>query len=65
MTRKDFELIADVIANKLGFLSRGDHTFVAESFADRLKTTNPNFDYNRFLKACNVPLVDQWSKVKT
>lgn len=28
--------------------------FMAELFADRLSYTNPNFDRNRFLRACGV-----------
>ena len=50
MTRKDFVLIASVIAN----LSFDDDTRagVAEDFANKFGSTNARFDRERFLKAC-------------
>ena len=46
MTRKDFQLIAEV-------LTQADETerieATVERFADRLATTNPNFDRDRFV----------------
>lgn len=57
MTRKDFQLVADVIARlSADFNNGGEDTvslsLVAEEMADALATTNPNFDRERFLKAC-------------
>jgi len=57
MTRKDFELIANVL--RIG-RTRTDGTpvelsllaAIAEDFAAELPRTNPNFDRVRFLKAC-------------
>jgi len=53
MSRKDFELIASTIrglpSGMNGELSRGD---VADAFAQALKSTNANFDKQRFLAAC-------------
>ena len=61
MTRKDFQLIAETV--------RGLDTFsyqyngcdmpsarwqAANDFADKLASTNPNFDRERFLSACDV-----------
>ena len=55
MTRKDFELIADVLS---GHYRNGTEEQKAEiaacalSFAHRLQATNPRFNVQRFLKAC-------------
>lgn len=59
MTRKDFQLVADVIARlSADFNNGGEDTvslsLVAEEMADALATTNPNFDRARFLTACGV-----------
>lgn len=53
MTRKDFELIASVLAS---FDCYGP-TFadLCHSFAVRLKRENPQFNAKRFAKACNIP----------
>lgn len=52
MTKKDFELIADVI-KKMQSLGN-NHLYVADMFAEALGKTNPLFDNQRFLKACEV-----------
>jgi hypothetical protein len=65
MTRKDYELIADVIAklepNVTVVHYCGDDAgrpnvtmrdVVARDFADALTATNPRFDRERFLAAC-------------
>lgn len=55
MTRKDFVLIADVIATaKLmdGVPAHWNRSDIAHAFADRLASTNPNFDRARFIDAC-------------
>lgn len=60
MTKRDFELIADVILGEhkrhkyadVAVLDAVDN--VAIEFADRLRRTNPAFDRARFLKACGV-----------
>lgn len=58
MTRKDFQLIADVLKglslNWGGHLNDASHARVVEDFADKLASTNPNFDRARFLRACGV-----------
>lgn len=55
MTRKDFQLIADVLK---GHQDGGAHDVVirglALSFAIELAKTNPRFDKQRFVKACSV-----------
>jgi len=49
MTRKDFELIARTIRElPLSAVSRRK---VAVAFADELRSTNSNFDRDRFIKA--------------
>lgn len=60
MTRKDFVLIADVIAkidvkriaNNVALMTDDDaRKVIALAFADRLVTENKNFDVARFLAA--------------
>ena len=59
MTRKDFQLIADVMARlSADFTNGGEDTvslsLVAEELADALAGTNDRFDRAKFLKACGV-----------
>jgi len=49
MTRRDFNLIADVIRQLPPQVSRDA---LARAFAIALTTTNPAFDVVRFLDAC-------------
>ena len=55
MTRKDFELIAKVLAN---YSAEGgvviERNEIARALAVALKTENPRFDSVRFLKASGV-----------
>ena len=55
MTKKDFELIARVVLSATGsdrqIVHRQD---LAEWFAAELEKTNPRFDRERFLEACEV-----------
>lgn len=53
MTRKDFQFIADVIAEYPSHSPslRDARESFAYSFADALRTTNPRFDRKRFLTA--------------
>ena len=57
MTRKDFQLIADIIAKMPDHAPslRSQKTSTARAFAEGLKTTNPRFDADRFLAACHLP----------
>ena len=55
MTRKDFNLIAEVLNNftaEDGVTTERDA--MAYRFSEALCQTNPNFDRARFLKACGV-----------
>jgi hypothetical protein len=55
MTRKDFELIAAAIRYTHS-LDGSDYITLkraADALADELAGTNPRFDRERFLKACN------------
>lgn len=61
MTKQDFELIAEVFNDAVQRMSpdpAGDiafmHRVLAEDMADALRTTNHNFDRDRFLAACGV-----------
>ncbi len=51
MTRKDFELIANVISSDLTFMPDNSKSHVALRFADKLEKANPNFDRKKFLAA--------------
>ena len=56
MTRKDFQLIADVI-NEFPRLDYGVESVIeelAEELADALAGTNERFDREKFLAACGV-----------
>ena len=58
MSRKDFQLIAEVIRLLPSFeCSRaGDvvrHSAIVARFAERLACTNPRFDAQRFVDVCN------------
>jgi|GEM_PF-4012033 hypothetical protein len=64
MTRKDFNLIAETIRllpsfdtyEHNGTLYPTDvvnHSAVCRRFAEALRTTNPRFDAERFIAACN------------
>lgn len=53
MTRKDFQLIADVIATSW-HASAESRRDMANDFADALENTNDRFDRERFLAACGV-----------
>jgi len=66
MTKKDFEMVAAVIVSVHATLSTGADGLdpmpipranrvcnrMAEEMADTLARTNPRFDRDRFLKAC-------------
>ena len=58
MTRKDFCLIASVIKELPSFECTQDNdvvrfSAVVERFASALAGTNPRFDRERFIRACN------------
>jgi hypothetical protein len=57
MTRKDYELIADVFNDHNARYSRRTSAIsdeLARDMADALATTNPAFDRVRFLRACGL-----------
>jgi hypothetical protein len=56
MTRKDYQLIAEVFANfgKIIILEETIGADIARNLADALKADNPRFDRARFLAACGV-----------
>lgn len=63
MTRKDYQLIAETINNTFSEATfpteRDEHlkddmkSILVGRFADVLRTTNPRFDGQRFIDACN------------
>lgn len=55
MTRKDFELIADWVKQNTFFDDAGRRIIDGnglQALANKLSTTNENFDKIRFLEAC-------------
>jgi len=49
MSRKDFQMIATIVAN---ICNEDTRKSVAMDFAHGLQATNPRFDVARFVKAC-------------
>lgn len=54
MQRRHFELIASVIHSMTGEDFEGLRPVIARRFANELATTNPQFQRDKFLKACGV-----------
>lgn len=63
MTRKHFEAIAAIIANRKGWpdstiqFDQGYETaldHIEDDLADYFETVNPNFNRDKFLKACGL-----------
>jgi len=55
MTRKDFQLIADTLRGIGNDVCRAEQRDqIAKAFARALKDTNPSFNRNRFLAACDI-----------
>ena len=52
MTRKDFQMIAEVVGTTLATVTPEARQCLALDFAHRLQATNPRFDVTRFVKAC-------------
>lgn len=56
MTRKDFELIAEVIRELPPHVDVDYRRLIAKAFAAKLRATNDKFIPVKFLKACGVEL---------
>jgi hypothetical protein len=65
VTRRDYELIADVLSSCRPVQASGqadpivtaladEHKFLCAALAAKLRSTNPRFDTGRFLAACGV-----------
>jgi len=55
MTKKDYELIADMLQNtEVLYRTKSAYQEACQQWAFRLMLTNPRFDRNRFLEACGV-----------
>ena len=61
MTRKDFQLIADVVATVDDMNARNE---LALNFVTKLYDTNEKFDSVRFLKACQVNIKNNRKRVE-
>jgi hypothetical protein len=51
MTKRDFELIAEVLRENEGYLPESGAAILRLAFAEALKRTNERFDTDRFLRA--------------
>jgi hypothetical protein len=55
MTRKDFELIAMTLkASRIASYDKVTLDALARELAERLKATNPQFNRDKFIRACGV-----------
>jgi hypothetical protein len=54
MTRKDFELIAEMLVENKTLFTVKRYGQYCCSWADTLESTNPRFNRYTFLKACGV-----------
>ncbi len=56
MTRKDYELIAEILSEVQAYagINAGTVELTARMFADRFRAGNTRFDRERFLLACGV-----------
>lgn len=58
MQRRHFELIAETLKNTRETIQGEQHKVIhdlyAKAFAQALRSTNPQFNRERFLKACGV-----------
>lgn len=52
MSKRDFEVVAETIRDADTFDGTGDRAEFAVVMANALATTNPRFDRDRFVKAC-------------
>lgn len=52
VTKRVFEKVADVMAKNAMGLSKDDHQWLVEQWSDIFQAENPNFDRQRFAKAC-------------
>ncbi len=64
MTKKDFQLIAEVLNDVItgGALcmdSEDDQRDLVRQFADALATTNPQFNREKFATACGIKDIDK------
>lgn len=73
MSKKDYQLIADLLKDKLTTSSNPDEIStntiidvtvadVARSLADKFKRDNPKFRYDKFFEACGL---DVYGELKT
>lgn len=54
MTRRHFEKIAQTLWVFRYSMDSEIHKILVDEFADLLATENPNFDRDRFIRACEV-----------
>ena len=52
LTRKDYEVIARIIKGMVTIMGRIDKNNLVESLSDYFEEDNPNFDRDKFFKAC-------------
>jgi hypothetical protein len=56
MTRKDYNLIANILCGCSDYINEEYYRCIVKDIADGLHTDNPRFLYKRFYEACRVDL---------
>lgn len=54
LTRKDYVTLADILESFSELIERFTFEDLVEDIADYCASDNPNFDYDKFRKACGV-----------
>lgn len=54
MTRKHFELIAEILKDSKNYIEPVKHWALCRNFGEKLADTNNAFDLARFLEACGL-----------
>ncbi len=54
LQHRHFAVIASLLAEERQFMPGDRHDYMVERFAKALAGTNPNFDRQRFLRACGM-----------
>jgi len=64
MTKKDFELVAQILANlrEMRIIENSQWAYVVSIFAENFSDTYPKFNTQRFLWAAYQPTINQQNK---
>jgi hypothetical protein len=54
MTKKDYILITNILLTGKDYIDKTAYFTLCQRFTNELKDDNPNFDKDKFLKACGL-----------